>query len=132
MTATLKGKDCKSLQLSIDGAFYELNLDRKSEIRAFQVGHCYGTIRSFYALNCELEVIEFHKKWCERERKVRSVVEELGIDKYCFKTNHHQSPPIIQFEESKWSFFNSKTEIAVLSASKGPKMLDIYLQLGGL
>ena len=48
------GKDNNLLRISIDGAFYELDLERKAHIKGFEMGYCYGCIRSFYALSCQL------------------------------------------------------------------------------
>lgn len=54
VTVSLNGKDCRTLQISIDGAYYDFDLSRKSEIKGFEIGYLIGTIRSFYALNCQL------------------------------------------------------------------------------
>ena len=39
-----------------------------------EVGKMAGSIRTFYALKTEIELINFYKNWCEWNRKAKFVV----------------------------------------------------------
>ena len=56
--------------------------------------------------------LDFHKMWCESERKANLVIEEIGGDISVYKLNDRKSPAILDLNPtSGWSLFGKKTEI---------------------
>ena len=92
-----------------------------------------GSIRTFYALKCELELVNVYKTWCERNRKAKYVIEGLGFENIVYRINNCEEPVLLDSNTAGFSFFHAKTAIKINSTPlKHVTFIDILLQLGGL
>jgi hypothetical protein len=75
-----------------------------------EAGRMTGSIRTFYAMKTEIELISFYKTWCEWNRKAKFVIESLGTQNIVYRLNNREETVIIDSNKTGgFSFFQAKT-----------------------
>lgn len=91
----------------------------------------HGSVRNFYALKTEIDLVSFYKDWCEWNRKIKYVVEGLGTQNITYQLNSRKDAILI--DNNKTGFFQTKTIVVVNGGiEKSLNFIDVFLQLGGL
>ncbi len=91
----------------------------------------HGSIRNFYALKNQVDLVSFYKDWCEWNRKIKYVVQSLGTQNITYQLNTRKDNVLI--DNNKTGFFQNKTIVVIHgNIQKQLNFIDVFLQLGGL